>query len=30
MEKSIVEVSSFNYSTLKITNHLLIYGENVS
>lgn len=30
MEKSVVEVSSFNYSTLKITNHVLIVGENAS
>jgi hypothetical protein len=30
MEKSIVEVSSFNYSTFKITYHVLIDGENAS
>jgi hypothetical protein len=30
MEKLVVEVSSFNYSTLKITNHVLIGGENAS
>ncbi len=30
MEKSVVEVSSFNYSTLKITIHVLIGRENAS
>jgi hypothetical protein len=30
MEKSIVEVSLFNYSTLKINNHVIIDGENAS